>query len=170
MGMCRGCARPGDRISSSSSSSPPAWSAQYIQVLRPNWALPVWRTASPASNSVAKLTLLYIPLGHCCLSTVSALMAGLTSVGTKKRGGWDGNKPSIGGCIAFVGRDELLLSVPCAGGTTTHKGRHKQRGRVVGAWGIDLLGARSALGVVRVLVVRGSLQIGVRGAREARAS
>ena len=35
---------------------------------------------------MAKLTLLYIPLGHCCLSTLSALMAELTSVGTKKIG------------------------------------------------------------------------------------
>ena len=64
---------------------PPAWSVQYIRVLRPHWALPLWRTASPASNPVAKLTLLYIPLGHCCLSTLSVLMAELTSVGTKKK-------------------------------------------------------------------------------------
>ena len=34
---------------------------------------------------MAKLTLLYIPLGHCCLSTLSALMAELTSVRTKKK-------------------------------------------------------------------------------------
>ena len=45
----------------------------------------MWRIASPASNPVAKLTLLYIPLGHCYLSTLSALMAELTSVGTKKK-------------------------------------------------------------------------------------
>ena len=37
---------------------------------------------------MAKLTLLSIPLGHCCLSTLSALMAELTSVGTKKKRAW----------------------------------------------------------------------------------
>ena len=64
---------------------PPAWSVQYIQVLCPHWALPLWRTALPASHPVVKLTLLYIPLGRCCLSTLSALMAELTSVGRKKK-------------------------------------------------------------------------------------
>ena len=63
---------------------PPAWRVQYIQVLRPHWALPLWRTALPASHPMVKLTLLYIPLGRCCLSILSALMAELTSVGRKK--------------------------------------------------------------------------------------
>ena len=64
---------------------PPAWSVQYIEVLRPHWALPLWRTALPASHPLVKLTLLYIPLGRCCLSTLSALMAELTTVGRKKK-------------------------------------------------------------------------------------
>ena len=43
----------------------------------------MWRSASPASNPVAKLTLLSIPLGHYCPGTLFALMAELTSVGAK---------------------------------------------------------------------------------------